>query len=82
MKFSEAKSKIIKYLISIASREDDPKRRQELTTLIMKLQYLRYRDLAQWLAMLWSFCNYYDKVEICKYIVDILDQVKKGEEDE
>ena len=69
MKFSEWKRKAMQKLIYLASTATDEKERSDLTQLMDMLHTLRYRDLASFLRLLWAYCQYHKKYNICSELV-------------
>ena len=69
MRFSEWKRKAMQKLIYLASTTTSEKERQDLEALINQLTYLRYRDLASFLRLLWAYCQYHKKYNICSELV-------------
>lgn len=66
MKFSEWKRRAMLKLIQLASAASTEKERSDLTVLMDELTYLRYRDLAKFLRLLWAYCDYHKKYELCQ----------------
>ena len=69
MRFSEWKKKSMQKLIYLASTASNEKERSDLEALINQLTYLRHRDLASFLRLLWEYCRYHRKYEVCKELV-------------
>lgn len=53
-------------LIHLASTTTSEKERSDLTVLVDKLTQLRYRDLMGFLRLLWNYCNFHKKYEVCQ----------------
>ena len=69
MRFSEWKRKAMQKLIYLASTTASEKERRDLEALINQLTYLRYRDLASFLRLLWAYCQYHRKYDVCRELV-------------
>ena len=69
MRFSEWKRKAMQKLIYLASTTASEKERRDLEALINQLTYLRYRDLVSFLRLLWAYCQYHRKYDVCRELV-------------
>jgi len=69
MRFSEWKKKTMFKLIKLASSASNEKERSDLSALINTLHTLRYRDLPSFLRLLWAYCEYHKKYEVCSELV-------------
>jgi len=56
-------------LIYLASTATSDKERQDLEALINQLTYLRYRDLATFLRLLWAYCSFHKRYDVCRELV-------------
>jgi len=76
VKFYEWKSKTMAKLVALASSATSEKERSDLTALINDLPQLRQIDLATWLQLLYAYCNYHKKYEVCKEIASEVTQIE------
>lgn len=62
LSFSQWKTKTLLTLIKIVEENDNEKLRHDVNTLIVKLEYLKARDLSRWLRDLWFIANYHANI--------------------
>jgi len=76
VKFYEWKSKTMAKLVTLASSASSEKERSDLTALINDLPQLRQIDLVTWLRLLFAYCDYHKKYEVCKEIASEVTQIE------
>jgi len=76
VKFYEWKSKTMAKLVVLASEAQNEKERNDLNDLINDLPQLRQIDLASWLQLLYAYCNYHKKYEVCKEIASEVEKIE------
>lgn len=64
MTFSEWKAKTMRFLISFSQKCEDQTLKQNIDNLIAKLQYLRTRDLANFMLSVNKIAEHYKKPEL------------------
>lgn len=64
MTFSEWKAKTMRFLIFFSKECEDQEIKQNIDNLIAKLQYLRTRDIANFMFSVHKIAKYYKKPEL------------------
>jgi len=76
MKFYEWKSKTMAKLVTLASNAQSEKERNDLNALINNLPQLRQIDLVTWLRLLYAYCDYHKKYDVCKEIASEVEKIE------
>jgi len=69
VKFNDWKIQVAQKLVRLSAEAENEKERNDLNVLIVKLEGLRYRELASYLILLHEYCRKHNKWHVCRELL-------------